>query len=390
MKRTLIILGLALAVTQGASAAFRFDGKFQAADYINNGGAVFAVDYKDTNGTDIVGGTLALATVCRANVNCEDTTTAEYDQYLYFGHPKGFHDTSYQTTTPQFNETNSEYLVGWEGTSSINGHKDLKNRWSSEFFKFNLTADDGANGVTFSVKTDFKLDQGKNENNNKNKNELTIDNGTASTEIWGNGSNAPVESSATKDGVTTTFSYLSTMDYNAKMLDGDDDTLGTFWDHSPETEDCGDEASSAEACYQLADTAENRIVSYANYDGDDNSTNVELIDWVFETGVEIKLDRDGELFFGDLASITAASFENGQGRVSLAALHASKPKESINCPGSGGNSADDYDAATLLHCVTINSPETATIPEPGSIALTALALGVLVRTRKIKKKMLLG
>jgi hypothetical protein len=337
---TRLLTSAALLVSASAAHAFSFDGKFDASDYER----VFSVSYAHA-GQTIEGGVLALA-------------TDGSDQYLYFAHPRGFHDTSY-----------GDNSIKW-----FKGIEDLDKRMGSEHFTFDLTTQNSSSpDVVFEIKVD------QQEPHKQNKLEIE---GNSATETAGTNNPTPVFHSEEKNGVTLTASYLTTMDYNANLVSGSNDSLvgslGNFTEKSPETDANAACTLAEDECYVVTDSS--------------------LAGWVFDTGFEMKLSRDdSSLFFGELSAIDETSFSygpNGSGTINLSALHASKPKIAGVCDSDGnsspgGTKGKDAKSADSDHepCgATVSMPPPSSppgVPEPATIMLLGVGIaGLLMRRRR--------
>ena len=322
----LIISACLLSFNAMASTSFEYDGHFVASEYDK----VFSIDYyyetSASNPTGIIhGGTLAL-------------TTYDGKQYMYISHPLDFKDLSYSKGA------NDKYSVGWDGQSS--GNNKLGGAIDSEFMELTLTSDNTAYKVAFNPK---KGDLG----------------------------NTPHAGSRSFNDVN--FSFLSTSDYNRSLFTTRPDW---FDKHSPETltpaeiSGCLDETSSDPSCYQLKDTADNKV-------------NGQIIDWDFNWGLEIELKRsDNALFFGDLASLDLSSFgyQTGDAVIRLDELHASDPKTistahhgQLRC--ADGTAAPNHGPCGAEVVAGTITPPTQ-VPEPSTTAIFALGLAALWFRRK--------
>jgi hypothetical protein len=352
-------LALLVSVSFGASAgSVNLDGHFGSDDDYDK---VFAINYynsEDPGSAPITGGVLALA-------------TDGDKQYVYISHPIGFKDLSYGE--------DDKYTVGWgEGGGSgkkgaNSGQKNLDNAIKSEFIALQLEREGGSSvyGVTFNPNPPSK---GVNQIGEYKQ----TDSGSTIKDAGGNYDIG--------DGIYTTddgevnIRYLSTADYNrTQATDYNGDTVSWFESHSPETEDCGNESSSDDACYNIANLPENYIDT--TDDGLDNPT---LIKWDFNWGLEIELDvieADGEpdeLFFGALASIglEAFGYQSDDHIISLDALHASKPKVD-SCPSANNEPCD----------AEVVPDDSTSVPEPSTFAIFSLALvGLWARKRRSPNK----
>ena len=312
----------ALVAADNTPDPFTYDGHYDASEYDK----VFSIDYAVDDGTrTITGGTLAFG---------NDTDTGE--QYIYISHPLGFKDLSYGKNK----ETDHLYNVGW-GDGNGNA-KDAKGAVDSEHFtlSFNSDVGDGANSNdAFQVKFDMK-----------------------------------VPGTANDDGNTPDVEFLSTLNYNALQVSGAlDGDLGQFNDHSPQTVACGvdedgdnndgNEESSDPSCYALdASLSENYI---------DNDMAKDLIDWDFEFGIEIKLSSK---LYENLLSLATTDFAyqgynsgtiDSGALISLDLLHASPAK--VDCISASQEPCS---------AEVVDKPPTE-VPEPSTLAIFALALGLL-------------
>ena len=103
-----------------------------------------------------------------------------------------------------------------------------------------------------------------------------------------------------------------------------------------------------------------------NYiDGEANNGNNDLIDWQFQFGIEIELSK--RLYAGLLEEMETSVFgvDDNSAVVSLNALHASPPK------------ANNCDDPTNGCTVTVVEKPPTDVPEPSTLAIFALALGLL-------------
>lgn len=354
-------LALMVSVSFGASAgSVNLDGHFGDDD---NYEKVFAINYynsEDPNSDPITGGILALS-------------TDGDKQYVYISHPLGFKDLSYGE--------DDKYTVGWANSSQ----KDLSNAIDSEFIALQLERDEGSvYGVTFNPRPASK---GLNAIGEYDTSKTIAD--YASSKDYSKALKEAAKigdkkgdgnGTAIGDGIYTTddgdvnIRYLSTADYNkVQATDFDGDTALWFETHSPETVDCGDESSSDDACYNIADVAGNYI--------EKTESNLSLIKWDFHWGLEIELDVVGsnELFFGNLASIglEAFGYQSDEHIISLDALHASSPKVD-SCPNIKNEPCN----------AKVVPPDAPTpVSEPSTFAIFSLALaGLWVRKRRSPNK----
>lgn len=346
-------LALMVSVSFGASAgSVNLDGHFGDDD---NYEKVFAINYynsEDPNSDPITGGILALS-------------TDGDKQYVYISHPLGFKDLSYGE--------DNKYTVGWANPSQ----KDLGKAIDSEFIALQFEREEeSVYGVTFNPNSPSKGDNSIGEYDPS----LTIDSkdlkNAGKADKKGNGTAIGNDTYTTDDGEVN-IRYLSTANYNEmQATDFEGNTASWFEDHSPETVDCGDESSSDDACYNIADVAENYIDK--TDDGVDNPT---LIKWDFNWGLEIELDVVGsnELFFGNLASIglEAFGYQSDEHIISLDALHASSPKVD-SCPDINNEPCN----------AKVVPPDDSTpVPEPSTFAVFSLALaGLWARKRRSPNK----
>ncbi len=296
-----------------ASTQFTYDGHYDKDDYDVN----FDIDY-EWDGTWITGGKIAFA---------------EHDnqQYMYIAHPLGFVDLSYGTHVDQ------KFRVGWGGQDK--GGKLLEKAYDSEkmnfiFDKSILTADENSD---LKIKLDSR----------------------------GNSTSGPRTS---ESGHSATF--LTTLDYNHSIV-GSEWTSKDFHLKSPKTKspgnipNCLNETSSDPSCYALATGNRNR-------DSEGN-----LYDWDFNYGVEIKL---GSGFFSDINALlpTMFAYNTVGALINLKSLHASDPK--ITGTSDHGNKPCVSDGSTPHHdpCGTrVTSPPHQEVPEPSTLVMFALALGLL-------------
>jgi len=293
-----------------ASTTFDYDGHYDASQY----DVSFAIDYYAGDGTTKVeGGKLAFAQVGS-------------DQYMYISHPRGFKDLSYSgEKCAKGAACNEKYTVGWGSKTQ----KDASGAISSEFF--DLTFNNGALAVTFDPETPA---------DSKGK----VNNHTGGSNI----------------------EFLSTLNYNASLLNSGDSfgSLGVFADHSPETKACTSgihsEGRSDLACYELANTAENKV------DGN-------IIDWDFDFGIEVKFIGG---IFANINNLSTSDFgyQDANKLISLDDLHASPSK--LGCDTDKSNPCD----VTVIDIVKVE------VPEPSTSAIFALALTALwLQRRKVAK-----
>jgi len=296
-----------------ASGTFTYDGHYDASEY--------DIDFDLTymwDGKEITGGKLAFA---------QDGN----QQYMYIAHPLGFVDLSYGT------EDDQRYRVGWGNQD--HGGQVLKKAYDSEFMNFNF---------------DKSVLTGSSDSG------LYIDLNT-----HGKSTNGP-------RGASDGRSFYTTFDYNHSIVGsvgGPGSEIQKFASHSPLTKSyqdipgCTDEKSSDPSCYVLDNT-----------DNTNKDSNGNLYDWDFNYGVEISL---GENFFSDLLSLTAGNFgfKDTDSLINLASLHASDPKISGIGHHHQEKCADGTNPNHDQCGVTVTPP--TQVPEPSTLAIFALALGLL-------------
>ena len=304
---------------------FVYDGKYVEAQY----DVSFSINYTDEDGKPVLGGTLAFA-------------NDGEKQYIYIAHPLGFKDLSYAN-----NDISDLYKVGWNNKQ----HKDASAAVHSEHFTLALAGQQ------------MKFDLGVPGKKVSKKDKIT------DNEIEGNN----VEDGSfftANDG--TEISFLSTLNYNSSQLNGGKfyESLGEFYNHSPQTvncdvdsqgnEDINNETSSDPSCYALDTTID---INYI--DGDADNGNDDLIDWQFQFGIEIELSK--KLYTTLLKDMEVSVFgvDDNTALVSLNALHASPPKAN-NCD-------DPTDGCE----VDIEKNPPTEVPEPSTLAIFVLALGLL-------------
>ncbi len=356
-KKSLITTCCFLSFSAVAGGSFNYDGHYNQAEY-DEFGKTFAIDYtyKDADNVEhtITGGKLAIAN------NGGNT-------YLYIAHPLGFKDLSYggikeggnndpchglkkaekkacqESPPPTPSTSGDDFKVGWGDQKE---HYDLDEAIKSEFFT--LTFQDGNEVNSSSYQVTFNPGMPGSIPNN----------------ISGGGA--------------INVEFLSTMNYNAKLLTGNDngditDINGiNYEENSPVRMACStDESSSDEACY----------LPIAGED-------VPL--WDFNFGIEIMLSGVSEFFGDDLANLSTGIFgyQNGiSGNtddqnvlVSLDNLHASDPKENCLKPDE-----DDHFEHEL--CGSAKVVEIESVPEPSSLAIFGLGLlGLYTRRKNAIKK----
>ncbi len=273
------------------------------------------------DGKEITGGKLAFAEY-------------ENQQYMYIAHPLGFVDLSYGTTN------NQRYRVGWG--KQDDGGQELKKIYDSEFMNFNF---------------DKSVLTGNSDSG------LYID-----LDTHGKSTNGP---RAASDGK----SFYTTFDYNHSIVGSKGSgEIKKFALHSPRTErhqdipGCANEKSSDPSCYALRNNDYNK-------DSEGN-----LYDWDFNYGVEISL---GENFFSDLLTLTAGNFgfRDTDALINLASLHASDPKIFKKDKHGQEICADGTNPNHDQCGVTVTPPQE--VPEPSTLAIFALALGLLrIQTKR--------
>lgn len=340
MFRIVLIISALLSGSALANSDFTYDGKFDASEYDR----VFSIDYYTEDGTTkLSGGTLAFA---------DDGTT----QYMYISHPLGFKDLSYGCD----GEDSQPYCVGW----GDEGHGNLGKAIDSEFFTLNFNSGTSS----YELKFDMESHDGDNAIDGDGNGDIDrpdVPNGAFTFQTI-NGSN----------GESINVHYLSTADYNTYATTGSfnksmtvsnvfTDATNEFISHSPETVDICDESDSSPECYELADIDANKI-------------NGQLIDWVFDLGIEIAFQGDGgSKFFGLLSDLDEAltfGYKDNSFLVSLNALHASPPK--LKCTGDGSVKVDDKEP-----CSAVVTAGRVDVSAPSTIALMGIAIFSLVARR---------
>ena len=369
------IMACALLFNISVSAdTFDYDGHYDAAQYDK----AFSINYFTDDGkTEIKGGVLAFA-------------NDGGNQYVYISHPKGFKDLSYGGKGAH----KGQKVCDKKCAAKIG--KDAKK--AAELAAKALCANGNAGKQCRKDAKESAKQIGKDAENAARDDSIVGGGGDQYNVGWGNGNGNSKDadgaigsehftltfqfggedyevkfdpevpggtkvSSVSKDAVKgADISFLSTLDYNASIV-SDDGTLGAFSDHSPETVTCNvdnqgnvdldNETSSDPSCYQLADTDENK-------DADGN-----LYEWDFNFGIEIMLES--QIF--DIASLSVDSFAHisddnaDSALIRLDALHASPAKSSCD--------SDKHDV-----CSATVVPPTE-VPEPTTLAVFALALGLL-------------
>lgn len=321
---------------------FVYDGKYVEAQYDKS----FSIDYTDEAGNPVLGGTLAFANVGNK-------------QYIYIAHPLGFKDLSYAAEESECGggsrgvackendvPDSDVYKVGWDNKK----HQNAEVAVHSEHFTLSL----GGEQMKFDLGVPGEENQGLHITDNKIEG-VNVEDGNFFT---------------ADDG--TEISFLSTLNYNSAQVNSGNyyADLGEFYFHSPQTVSCdvdnlgnvdlNNETSSDPSCYAL-DTSIDK-----NYlDGDAGNGNNDLIDWQFQFGIEIELSK--KLYTELLANMDASIFgvDDNSAVISLDGLHASPPKAN-NCD-------DPTDGCT----VTVTEKPPIDVPEPSTIAILALALGLL-------------
>ncbi len=397
------IMSCALLFSFSASASFTYDGKYIESEYDKS----FSIDYKDEQGNEVLGGTLAFA-------------NANGKQYIYISHPLGFKDLSYGDGTYTDGTNANDYKVGWGNTPQKNAEFAVHSEHftlslDGELMKFDLgvpgekseyddhesghitdnvinkiNVEDGLTYTAFSTQNNDLCKKGSEclEDAKKAKNDAKADyinqqcghlsgkdfkdckkNKDNKDEANKRGNQAKEDYIAqykadhsSGDNGEIEISFLSTLNYNSAQLNGGDfyGKLGEYYYHSPQTVSCN-ETSSDPSCYELDTTVDKNYL-----DGDASDGDNDLIDWQFDFGIEIELSK--KLYTAMLKNMTAGVFSvNGNSLVSLDGLHASNAKDKF-C----GN-----DATNSSCTVTITEKPPKEVPEPSTIVMFVLALGLL-------------
>jgi hypothetical protein len=405
LKKKLLVSAIAGLCSLPALAAdsFIYDGHYVEEEY----DIAFAIDYDLGDGKTATGGTLAFSSFGGK-------------QYMYIAHPLGFKDLSYaegsnskdscdktceneakaaekaaktdyedsngtcgkdkacksardaagkaakQSVIDSYSHAASEaddYLVGWEGSEQ----KDAGNAIGSEYFT--LSFDDGTGVNTFVFDPEVLEDKDRKNGVGTSKDADNID------IVYDAGEGTYTPQAVVVNGLG--ISFLSTLNYNASLLNAGDfyGDLGDFYDKSPETVDCGDESSSADVCYKLADTTRNNIFTPEKT-------------WDFDFGIEVEIT--GNLFGAgfDIRSLLPANFgvknagatvNNQRILVSLDDLHASKPK--VPCVGEGINGNNTPCDVTITEKPPKEKPEPVSAPS----ALSILGIGIVAMWHRRRK-----
>ena len=381
--------------TYAGTETFIYDGKYVEAQYDKS----FSIDYTDEDGKPVLGGTLAFA-------NVGDK------QYIYIAHPLGFKDLSYggekggpkkekgicskHTTCDEeakaveknIKDNCAAYNFA-EGKECKDGAKAEKNEYKKNYL---IASPSSGSGSGSSSGDEYKVGWANKSHSNAEVavhsehftlalggQEMKFDLGVPGDDPSNNhitdnriaGINVEDGNVFTADDGTK-ISFLSTLNYNSAQINNGDNyaLLGEFYEHSPQTVSCdvdsqgnvaiGNETSSDPSCYALDTSIDKNYI-----DGEANNGNNDLIDWQFQFGIEIELSK--RLYAGLLEEMETSVFgvDDNSAVVSLNALHASPPK------------ANNCDDPTNGCTVTVVEKPPTDVPEPSTLAIFALALGLL-------------